>query len=799
MKARFIRKKASGQSIPLIALMIVVLFAMVGLAVDVGNTYAQQRNTVRASNSAALAGMTTLINGGSDEAVFKVIGESLKSNSIVVAAPGNAPQSGERVLVANYLDARGNPLASCPTVGSCGGSVPQGVSYIRVNVGGKVDTYFARVLGRPDLPVGANAYAGKGSCLSGVYPITIKDTLLGQNGFVNPTGTYSDNVYRNKTWMRIPLHDFSTHPNGGFGFVKWLAGQQNGSATDLAAALTGPGNIADGFNEVTPWPSGSSIPKPPGYPINPGRLEGGDWVYGNAGISNNSVVRAQLDWHMQKRTVMTLPIFDQAASTNGVNGNYHISRLGAFLLKGYELNGQGYFDLVYLGNSNECPYITTPPAHDSNLGVIGQVSFRPRYRENPSSQPPVEFEVILDVSGSMTWKFDGYGWNYNNNRQVLCTGATGGCSGLNNYWPDETKRRIYIAKQALNTFVDGMGTNDVMRIVTFSGERSSPSDSGAITSLTKSLPSSGWSSDKTVLKQAIRDAGMKNNNPYLTDGRTPSAVGIAAGSQVLASAPTRAADGQEYERVVIFITDGVANIYRDGTSPTYDNGCGTEVASCQVGYVPNTNPRKAKPITAMLNESDRIKQQGTVYVIALAGVEATGLPLVASQSRYPFYSESPTGNELAGILANIQTEVKYGDCVPSGGNTWENTMDESEVGDVRPPQGPVSYPTVGYAYLYDQNKNLLPNGKGKAPIMVDPSSGKLVYQFNDLTPGTYILEAFVGYRGEDDISRIYRNIFNPNTAIVDTSYTFQLSPANTLGTIVAVDPLLLDTADVVCP
>src|SRR4029453_15872115 len=154
MKVRLARTKASGQSIPIIAPMIVVLFGMVGLAVDVGNTYAQQRNTVRASNSAALAGMTTLINGGSDDAVFKVISEWLKSNSIIVAKPGAVPQSGERSLVANYLDASGNPIASCPNIGGCGGSVPQGVAYIRVNVGGKVDTYFARVVGRPDLPGG---------------------------------------------------------------------------------------------------------------------------------------------------------------------------------------------------------------------------------------------------------------------------------------------------------------------------------------------------------------------------------------------------------------------------------------------------------------------------------------------------------------------------------------------------------------------------------------------------------------------------------------------------------------------
>jgi len=67
------RSSAPGQSIPLIALLIVVLIAMVGLSVDVGNTYAQQRNTVRATNAAALAGMTELIRSNSDQKAGQII------------------------------------------------------------------------------------------------------------------------------------------------------------------------------------------------------------------------------------------------------------------------------------------------------------------------------------------------------------------------------------------------------------------------------------------------------------------------------------------------------------------------------------------------------------------------------------------------------------------------------------------------------------------------------------------------------------------------------------------------------
>src|SRR5262245_62122168 len=91
MNARLVRSKASGQTLPLIALVIVVVIAMVGLAVDVGNTYAQQRNTVRSSNAAALSGMSTLIKNGSDTNVYNAIKFSLKSNGIEVPEPGNAP------------------------------------------------------------------------------------------------------------------------------------------------------------------------------------------------------------------------------------------------------------------------------------------------------------------------------------------------------------------------------------------------------------------------------------------------------------------------------------------------------------------------------------------------------------------------------------------------------------------------------------------------------------------------------------------------------------------------------------
>ena len=799
MNARLIRGKTKGQSLPLIALMIVVLFAMVGLAVDVGNTYAEQRNTVRASNASALSGMNTLINGGNDSTVYSTIVKSLQSNGIRVAAPGAQPQSGERVLTANYLDAKGDPVAGCPNVGSCGSATPQGVTYIHVDVGGKVDTYFARVVGQNTLPVNANAWASRGPCATGVYPIVVRDTYLDQNGFINPDSRYSDDIYLNKTEKRIYLKENAT-PNGGFSFAKWKQENWAGNEGELENMLTGDGNLDERFNEA-PWPSSNSLnlPMPAGYPIKPGQLNAGDWIYGNSGLSNGqSGSTAQLNWHIQNRTILILPIFDADNGRDGANGNYHVSRLGAFMLRGYGHEGgpgKGwYLDMVYIGEAKDCAVLVTNAPKATSLGILGQVLYRPRSHLVPQSRPPVQYDIVLDVSGSMSWTFAGVGTR--NGNDVQCTGANANCvGGTKDRYQDQTQRRIYIAKQALNTFIDNMNTNDMMRIVTFSGNLNQPpgqgNDQAAINQLTKALPTggpnNGWSSNKNALKAAVQSAGAQGD-AYTTLGLTPSAVGLAAGNQTLSSAPTQAPDGQTYKRVVIFMTDGVANVFRDGTYNSA-GGCGADVASCHVGYMPGGMP---KPITAMGIEATYLKDLATIYVIALADVDETGLKNVASDQNYPFFSKALDGSQLPGILASIRTNVTDGQCVPTSRDFQKQFAPENASAGFG-----VTYPTVGYVTLTDQSGNPLPNGT--APVVVDQQTGNLAYRFSNMSPGTYQMSAWVGYKGDDNASRKYSLIFNRDTQTDDTSYTFQLAPSTALGQVVTGPSLNMDLNGVVCP
>jgi hypothetical protein len=758
---------------------------MVGLAVDVGNTYAEQRSAVRASNAAALVGMHTLIVNGHDDQVYKDLVSSLESNGIHVANFGEAAQPGQRVLTARYLDSKGDPVLSCPQVGACGSSTPQGVSYIQVQLDGKVDTYFARIVGAQNLPVGANSFAMRGSCTTGVYPIGIRggdDYLTQNNGFTNPDGRYTDETYKNKTVKRIYTHNTST-PNGGFHWLRWKEEQNAGNAVELEKMLAGPGNIGEAFVE-NPWPSSNSasLPEPDAYPTRPEQLNSGDWIHGNSGISNSSAVRAALDAHIANRTVMNLPVYDAfAGNGNNADSSYHMAWLGSFLLTNYDKTGYSWFEVVYLRVANDCATLVSNAPKTTNLGLAGPVFFKPRWRNVPNSRPPVSYTIILDVSGSMSWNFAGQGWR--SGAAVQCTGVNNSCTGYQDPWQNVNERRIKIAKDAINGFINQMGTKDVMRIVAFHGNLNNGNDDAALAQLTSVAPSA-YSSDKTALKNAVTSIGAYNGNSYVTSGGTPSAVGIARATQVVAGSSATTASGEKYKRVVIFLTDGVANIFRNGA---WNNppGCSSEIASCHVGYT-TSNPPVAKPITAMGVEAANLKpllqdSNGAMYVIALAGIDETGLKDVASASSYPFFSSAENGAELTGIFADIATDVKYGTCVPQVGK-WENTIASENAADISGYLSAADYPVVGKVYLKNENGT---QTIAQTDIKVDAQTGTLSYSFGQVAPGIYQIQAYVGYRGPDDISLPYGLIFNRSTETLDSSTVFELQASQSLGTVVS--------------
>lgn len=182
-------RKVRGQSLPLLALMIFVLFGFVAFSADVGNTYQEQRALVRATNAAAISGMQMYLTPATSDAdVFGAVTRAFRENGIT-PKPYDSGSFGprERGVRAIYLDQGGNPLGC--DVGQCG-TRPGNARYIQVQTRGKVDTYFARIMGVNNLPVSSSAYAGSCPPVDGVYPFVVSAGALDNRGeFRNYDGT----------------------------------------------------------------------------------------------------------------------------------------------------------------------------------------------------------------------------------------------------------------------------------------------------------------------------------------------------------------------------------------------------------------------------------------------------------------------------------------------------------------------------------------------------------------------------------------------------------------------------------
>jgi hypothetical protein len=854
MNTDLFRTKTHGQSIPIIALILVVLFAMVGLSVDVGNTYAENRSAVRATNAAALAGMDKVIRLGQDSDVATVIVASFLSNGITAQInPTIALGPGQRRISAYYLDSNGNRLGAC-TIGNCG-AVPSTLTYIQIQTEGTVDTYFARLVGQPTLPVKAQAFAAKCSPIKGVYPIAINAADLDQNGFAPTTdpnakyGTYYDSNYpggltARRIWAKSNFGD-----PGSFSFMQWSSDPKAGSAQSLADMLTGDGNLDLGFDEVvldppitnsagvlnkTGWPDPNSN-EVANYPLVPRQLTDDDWIYGNPGWSSSKDVDAAFDFHIANHTVLNLPIVDKSIG-GGSNTYMHFVRMGAFMLRGYSTQGgaNAYFDLVYVGAANKTACLNTNVNQGlKGLGISGQVYVNPRWFVTQPPAQPIAYNIVLDVSGSMSWDFNGYGtYDGSNIHCDSCTSHNGikgdvQCEsptnpnpsnldftdrcigGRNSAWKTENQRRIWVAKNAIYNFINKMGPNDMMRVIGFSG-----------TQVDQAAASDQWvvaadPAAKARLIKTVTDMGAYNGDPYKTDGGTPGPQGLDKASKMFLASNgyvTKAPNGANYKPVVIYLTDGVANYFLDGTQNTARDICASLSESqalstadpCQIGTTAAPNS-KDRPITAMISIANTMKSNVngiSIYAIGLAQVPTLGLPRVANDSSM-FFSATTSGY-VKSILDTIQAQVTSATCTPSGGYNWLQKINSAHTPASPPAPGNGVF---GYVYVYDVGGSV---PKYQLPIQHDTATGNLGFAIpppdpnnpssTGITPGTYEMEAYVDYKGDDGLTRQYDYFINSGGA-GSTRLTFPVTSASTIGSSVPLKPIYLDLHSTltVCP
>jgi hypothetical protein len=803
---QLIRRRKQGQSIPLIALMILVLVAMVGLSVDVGNTFAEERKAVAASNAASLSAMDAYIRrtaATTTDSIYQRINETFRENGIDLTA------NPQLRLEAIYLDAQGQPISNAlPTISAGDSSpVPENVAYIQVRLNGTVDTYFARVVGREDLPINATSYAGTCPPNSGVYPIAVNTEYIDGNRFINPGDpqpgedrefwTIDSGPYRGFTKRRLYVHD--TAP-GGFSWLRWMDGQgaMGASATsqqELNASLAGEGNIAAGFMEA-PWPNVSSPPRPEVYPEMPGQLNTGDWVWGTSGWKAGNGRQDAMKGHIQNGTRMILPIYDTYVGQSS-NTQYRVVRLGLFVITAEgSTPGRGpWLEMIFLGDAQRqgTACVATPPTpDDSKIELFGPVALWPEYQIRPKNHKPVQYVIVLDVSGSMNANFIGQG--IRNGQVTQCTNGPAGappnqnCGNPENAWNVVQERRIYVAKKAMETLVRLANLRNNPNY-----DPTKPFDQIALVWYNHNL--SGWrgfSNDANQVINTITNAGMAQNDPYKTSGGTNGAVGLFQASEILKNAPRKTTElGREweYKRVVIFVTDGVSNAFfreprltNDGISnaDTYPSNpmhfCRTlgqavvENAQCQTTEFGGKSNGRDRPITQMENVSkEKLKPIADVYAVALSDIPATGLRTgVASVPAYYYEARNLERNAngktnvdliFEAINQNVQNDV----CLPGVDNQWRSTIPPEHFQSV----GNLTYPNVGEVILTDINTGT----RYVAPIRAE-TNGRLVYRFNDLPRGSYRLTPYLFYRHPLDppgtLPRRYSLIESAGTTVADT-------------------------------
>jgi hypothetical protein len=364
-----------GQVVVIVAAGMVVIVAMVGLVIDGGFAWGQQRKAQNGADAAA-------------EAAAVVIAQSLKGAQVTdgdvgCAVEQTAAANGLENPTAIYTDWQGNFIVPQATVGLCnsGGTIPLGAQGAKVQGDRQFDTFLARVIGFNEFTAGATATAvagvPTGICAAdegcAVLPVTFPLTAVscdGQNQQLPVPGTQ---------WPLVQV----TNPNPGPNELPY-ASTANEAIIPLCAV--GPGAVgwldfgcAPNLSETITRPCNPEFDIPDWLLTQPGNtnsLDGDLNTFAGPllGVPDDSQILIPINDNtcMSDPNSNELPHEDDPecpgdgdgslnGSGNGNNFYYHISKWTNFMI-----------DQVYTSGNNppECNSLPGYPASGGN-GATG--------------------------------------------------------------------------------------------------------------------------------------------------------------------------------------------------------------------------------------------------------------------------------------------------------------------------------------------------------------------------------------------------------------------------------------------
>jgi hypothetical protein len=709
--------------------MIVVLIGMVGLSVDVGNTYAENRNAERAANAAAVAGMQRYLEteGWQDPEVKRSVDEAIEQNGFNPVPVGTANMQPNDLEVEAYYLRRTGENVLCGEngrVGTCGPGRVTDAFYIRVVTQGQVETYFARALGQNELPVNSQSYAGKCPPINGMMPITVKHSLVDgkEERFIKADGRAGFlDIDPSKTlyYKRVEFGQPHIPGQNEAGFLRWLP-SYNDASRDLPLMMgerEGEGTLKYGFEEVTPWP-GDPGDEFASYPAEPEYLTERDWVHGFANYTDEatptpmlSYMHDELDFHIANRNRVYLPLYGSIPVLEDGGGySYNIEQFGEFYILDYDDVGGTWIELIFVGYAPRVPCPSENVTQEKRYGLSGAIALTPRWGEKKDEPEPAGYTIMLDVSGSMSWSFRGWAehegliyqcesydpdpryadipYSYAVDPPPFNDGKSGDCQGgPRAFWAppgsgeDLKERRAYQARDALLRIVRDMDLKDRIRVVAFSNEVEATSDqwyAQADADLENHIQTTG--------QCCANNAGTAPGQPtYLTNGGTSGSSAMNQARRLLTeNFPNDPETGKPLKPVAIYMTDGVSNVLLDGTRPDRKRECENlafgefiNTAACNIGY---NESGEEMPITEMQRISREMHadmgDNFDFYVLAMGRMDTTGLDRVSTHPSMTYAARE--ADQVTNFLEEIRAEVQYGECqLRKGDNVTEVSNDKA--------------------------------------------------------------------------------------------------------------------------
>jgi len=250
-RAQSDRRDERGQVLVIVAGALVALIAMVGLVIDGGYAWGQQRDTQNGADAAAKAGAAVI--------QLNLAGDAQDGGDVGCAVAATAAQNAITLQGAVYTDFQGNATGAAVPACGAGVAIPAGAQGVLATTEKTFNTFLASVVGFSQFTARADATAVVGvqnvvcpaSSGCGVLPITFPRTLEVCERNVDPRPTYTlgegawsiidEEDATQANMVNIPLCD--TAP----GSVGWL---------DLCASVPNrQGEIAGACNVDIPIPT----------------------------------------------------------------------------------------------------------------------------------------------------------------------------------------------------------------------------------------------------------------------------------------------------------------------------------------------------------------------------------------------------------------------------------------------------------------------------------------------------------------------------------------------------------------